>query len=116
VFHRWQTGPTSWSAWTGTGGITDAELTTARSVDGRVEVFAINATTAGHTWQTGPNAPYADWENFGGGGTEIGAGNNADGRIEVFGTSHAGVHHRWQTGFSTWSAWGWLNDAGPAID
>ncbi|MEX0167824.1 peptidase M23 [Streptomyces sp. LMG1-1-1.1] len=116
VFHRWQTSPTSWSAWTGTGGIPDAELTTARSVDGRVEVFAINAATASHAWQTGPNASYTEWETFGGGGTEIGAGNNADGRIEVFGTSHAGVYHRWQTGFSSWANWGWLNDAGPAID
>ncbi|GGY42261.1 M23 family peptidase [Streptomyces xanthochromogenes] len=116
VFHRWQTSPTAWSEWAGTGGISNAELTTSRSVDGRVEVFAINADTASHAWQTGPNAPYSAWENFGTGGTEIGAANNADGRIELFGTSHAGVYHRWQTGFSTWSAWGYLNDAGPAVN
>ncbi|MFF3018544.1 peptidase M23 [Streptomyces sp. NPDC057939] len=117
VFHRWQTGPTSWSAWAGTGGgPSDAELAAARSVDGRVEVFAINGATASHTWQTGPNASYAPWETFGTGGTAIGAGNNADGRIEVFGTGRLGVYHRWQTGFATWSdQWTWLNDAGPAI-
>ncbi|MGW6568639.1 peptidase M23 [Streptomyces sp. NPDC054975] len=116
VFHRWQTSPTSWSQWTDTGGIPAAELAASRSVDGRVEVFAINATTASHAWQTGPNAAFSQWETFGGGGTAIGASNNADGRIEVFGTSHAGVYHRWQTGFASWSEWGWLNDAGPAIN
>ncbi|WP_030712503.1 hypothetical protein [Streptomyces sp. NRRL F-2580] len=116
VFHRWQTSPSSWSEWAGMGGIPHAELTVSRSADGRVEVFAINASTASHAWQTRPNAPYSEWETFGGGGTEIGAANNADGRIEVFATSHAGVFHRWQTGFATWSEWGWLNDAGPAVN
>ncbi|MFH8426199.1 peptidase M23 [Streptomyces sp. NPDC018038] len=117
VFHRWQTSPTTWSEWTGTGtgGLPDAELTTSRSVDGRVEVFAINADAASHSWQTAPNAPFSPWENFGTGGTAIGAGNNADGRIEVFGTSSAGVYHRWQTGFASWSQWGWLNGPGPAV-
>ncbi len=116
VFHRWQTGPASWSAWTGTGGIPDAELAASRSVDGRVEVFAINEATASQSWQIRPNAAFSQWETFGGGGTSIGTANNADGRIEVFGTSHAGVYHRWQTGFSTWSQWAWLNDSGPAIN
>ncbi|MEU1419923.1 M23 family peptidase, partial [Kitasatospora sp. NPDC005751] len=116
VFHRYQTDPTTWSGWEPTGGPADAQLTSERSPDGRVEVFAINGSTAEHLWQTGVNAPYGPWTAFGDAGTEIVATANADGRIEVFGTSAAGVHHRWQTGFATWSPWTWLNTTpGPAV-
>lgn len=116
VFHRYQTGPTNWSGWKETGGLADSQLTSQRTVDGRVEVFAINASEAQHMWQTGVNASYSPWETFGTGGTEITAAANADGRIEVFGTNPTGVYHRWQTGFSTWSRWGWLKEtAGPAV-
>ncbi|MER6215112.1 M23 family peptidase, partial [Streptomyces sp. NPDC001674] len=116
VYHRYQTNPTTWSAWEPTGGPADSQLTSERSPDGRVEVFAINGSTAQHLWQTGVNAPYGQWDTFGGGGTEIVGTTNADGRIEVFGTSGAGVHHRWQTGFSDWSAWSWVNaTSGPPV-
>ncbi|MFG2666673.1 M23 family peptidase, partial [Streptomyces sp. NPDC048387] len=116
IYHRYQTSPTNWSPWEPTGGPADSQLTSERSPDGRVEVFAINGSTAQHLWQTGVNAPYGQWETFGGGGTEIVGTTNADGRIEVFGTSGAGVHHRWQTGFSDWSAWSWVNGtSGPPV-
>ncbi|MCG6500558.1 M23 family peptidase, partial [Kitasatospora sp. A2-31] len=106
----------TWSDWQPTGGPADSQLTSQPTADGRIEVFAINTTTAQHTWQTGVNAPYGPWDTFGGAGTEITATANADGRIEVFGTSNAGVHHKWQTGFSTWSDWTWLHTtAGPAV-
>ncbi|MFF4369032.1 hypothetical protein [Streptomyces sp. NPDC001594] len=89
VFHRWQTSLSAWSGWEGMSGPVNFELASDRSVDGRVEVFAVNGSTAGH---------------------------NADGRIEVFATSSAGVHHKWQTGFSAWSEWGWVGtSAGPGI-
>ncbi|MFJ1757209.1 M23 family peptidase, partial [Kitasatospora sp. NPDC088134] len=104
------------SGWEATGGPADSRLTSQPTADGRVEVFALNGTTAQHIWQTGVNAPYGQWETFGGGGTEVVATANADGRIEVFGTSSAGVHHKWQTGFATWSDWAWLNTtAGPGV-
>ncbi|MER8105657.1 M23 family peptidase, partial [Kitasatospora sp. NPDC094016] len=116
VYHKYQTNPTSWSGWEATGGPVDARLTSGRSPDGRVEVFAINGSTAQHIWQTGLNAPYGQWDTFGTGGTEIGSANNADGRIEVFGSNTDGVHHKWQTGFSTWSDWAWLNTShGPTV-
>ncbi|MER5481579.1 M23 family peptidase, partial [Streptomyces sp. NPDC002734] len=88
----------------------DAQLTSQRTADGRVEVFAINASAAQHMWQTGTNAPYSRWETFGTGGSEIVATANADGRMEVFGTGPGGVHHKWQTGHATWSDWTWVND------
>ncbi|MCP3765475.1 hypothetical protein NLY10_02015, partial [Streptomyces sp. MAR25Y5] len=98
------------------GGPANAEVTSERTADGRVEVFAINDDVAMHAWQTGVNGRYGAWEEFGGGGSEITATTNADGRIEVFGTSHAGVYHKWQTGFSSWSDWAWVNDTpGPAL-
>ncbi|WP_206051080.1 hypothetical protein [Nocardioides speluncae] len=124
VFHKYQTGASSWSGWEGTGpagsnglsnGPANAELTSDRSPDGRVEVFAINGSTAAHSWQTNPNAPYSAWETFGTGGTEITATHNRDGRIEVIATSGSGVFHKWQTGATSWSDWAWLNDAGPGI-
>ncbi|MER6100746.1 M23 family peptidase, partial [Streptomyces sp. NPDC001728] len=117
VFHKYQTNPTSWSEWEPTGGPADSQLSSERTADGRVEVFAINGSEARHMWQTGVNAPYGTWEAFGGAGTEITATVNADGRIEVFGTSHAGVYHKWQTGPTTWSDWAWVNNtSGPAVN
>ena len=116
VFHKYQNA-SGWSEWEATGGPGNSQLTSERSPDGRVEVFAINGNTAQHLWQTRVNAPYGQWETFGTGGTEITAATNADGRIEVFGASHAGVYHKWQTGFATWSDWAWVNTtSGPALD
>ncbi|KJS57771.1 peptidase M23, partial [Streptomyces rubellomurinus] len=116
VYHKYQTNPTTWSDWEPAAGPADSQLTSQPTADGRIEVFAINGSTAQHTWQTNLNAPYSPWDTFGGPGTEIVATANADGRIEVFGTSSAGVYHKWQTGFSTWSDWTWLNTtAGPAV-
>lgn len=113
VTHRWQTAPGQWSAWTATGGPANSQLSSQRTADGRVEVFAINGSTAAHSWQTGLNAPYSAWETFGTSGTDIQAAPNQDGRIEVFASNPTGMFHKWQTGFSTWSNWGWLNNAGP---
>jgi peptidoglycan hydrolase-like protein with peptidoglycan-binding domain len=82
--------------------------------DGRIELFAIGATTdraLWHRWQTAPNGPFADWHSLGGNVSQPFAIRNQDGRIEVFAIGSDGaVWHRWQTApngpFADWHSLG----------
>ncbi|MFF4497022.1 peptidoglycan DD-metalloendopeptidase family protein [Streptomyces sp. NPDC001546] len=82
-------------------------VVSARSADGRLEVFAAGADGVHHAWQTTPNGAWSDWERLGGPATaELAIGPNADGRLELFALNADTLQHRYQLQPSgTWSDW-----------
>ncbi|MFG2913724.1 hypothetical protein ACGF0D_12635 [Kitasatospora sp. NPDC048298] len=82
-------------------------VVSARSADGRLEVFAAGANGVSHAWQTAINGAWSEWENLGGpGGAELAVGANADGRLEVFAINGSTFQHRYQLQPSgAWSGW-----------
>ena len=93
------------------------EVALGRNQDGRLEAFALDATTgsAWHCWQATPGGPFGAWRMR---GTAVGlgqivVGNSADGRLEVFAcdTSAGLVWHDWQTTPNGgWHGWQRLGD------
>jgi surface antigen len=90
------------------GRLSDSPIALARNADGRLEVFAVEATGASmHAWQIGAGGAWTGWAPFGGTFTSIAAEANADGRLEAFATAADGtIFHRSQvTAGSAWTAW-----------
>ncbi|GGP76591.1 peptidoglycan DD-metalloendopeptidase family protein [Streptomyces melanogenes] len=86
-------------------------VVSARSADGRLEVFAAGADGIHHAWQLGVNGGWSEWEPLGGpGGAELAIGPNADGRLEVFALNGTVAQHLWQTGvnapYGQWDTFG----------
>ncbi|WP_317452106.1 MULTISPECIES: peptidoglycan DD-metalloendopeptidase family protein [unclassified Streptomyces] len=82
-------------------------VVSARSADGRLEVFAAGADGVHHAWQTEVNGAWSEWEPLGGpGGAQLAVGPNADGRLEVFALDGDVFRHRYQLAPSgAWSGW-----------
>ncbi|MFH8473703.1 peptidoglycan DD-metalloendopeptidase family protein [Streptomyces sp. NPDC018000] len=82
-------------------------VVSARSADGRLEVFAAGADGVHHAWQTSVNGNWSDWEPLGGpGGAELAIGPNADGRLELFAINGNVFQHLYQLSPSgQWSGW-----------
>jgi surface antigen len=90
------------------GRLSDSPIAVARNADGRLEVFAVQASGAAmHAWQISAGGAWTGWAPFGGTFTTITAESNADGRLEAFAAAADGtVFHRSQiTAGSAWSAW-----------
>ncbi|MEV8627262.1 peptidoglycan DD-metalloendopeptidase family protein [Streptomyces sp. NPDC051079] len=82
-------------------------VVSARSADGRLEVFAAGADGVHHAWQLEANAEWSAWEPLGGpGGAELAIAPNADGRLEMFAINGNTFQHRYQLAPSGgWSGW-----------
>jgi surface antigen len=90
------------------GRLSDSPIAVARNADGRLEVFAVEASGASmHAWQLSAGGAWTGWAPFGGTFTNIAAETNADGRLEAFATAADGtVFQRSQiTAGSAWTAW-----------
>ncbi|MFJ8207754.1 peptidoglycan DD-metalloendopeptidase family protein [Streptomyces sp. NPDC096033] len=86
-------------------------VVSARSADGRLEVFAAGADGVHHAWQQEVNGNWSAWEPLGGpGNAELAIAPNADGRLEMFALSGSTFQHRWQLspsgGWSNWETFG----------
>ncbi|SDC33893.1 hypothetical protein SAMN05216174_1011072 [Actinokineospora iranica] len=82
-------------------------VVSARSADGRLEVFAAGADGVHHAWQTQVNGGWSHWEFAGGPrGAELAIAPNADGRLELLAINGDIFQHMYQTGPSGgWSGW-----------
>ncbi|CAM5333761.1 transglycosylase SLT domain-containing protein [Streptomyces griseus] len=82
-------------------------VVSARSADGRLEVFAAGADGVHHAWQENINGTWSEWEFIAGpAGAELAIGPNADGRLEVFAINDRILQHRYQDRPSGgWSGW-----------
>ncbi|ARZ65867.1 peptidase M23 [Streptomyces albireticuli] len=89
-------------------------VVSARSADGRLEVFAAGADGVHHAWQSQVNGAWSDWEALGGpGGAELAIAPNSDGRLELFALNGGVLQHRYQTSPSGgWSGWEGFGDGG----
>jgi hypothetical protein len=87
----------------------------AQNIDGRLEVFVLDAWNLWHTWQTAPNGTWSPWALVAQANLKLSAGpflginTNADGRLEVFTIDSQGALWQiWQTspggGWSHWSS------------
>ncbi|MCX2182878.1 M23 family metallopeptidase [Streptomyces sp. SKN60] len=87
--------------------VESGRVVSARSADGRLEVFAAGADGIHHAWQTAVNGAWSEWEPLGGpGGAELAIGPNADGRLELFAINGNVFQHRYQLQPSGgWSGW-----------
>ena len=100
-----------WGSWTLMGGGVSVLFDAATNVDGRLELFGLDAGGAVvHQWQW-PGGAWSAWERLGGPGVyAAAAGVNPDGRMELFGVDRSGTFvHSWQvpgsaTGWSGWAA------------
>ncbi|MCJ0869673.1 peptidoglycan DD-metalloendopeptidase family protein [Streptomyces sp. AP-93] len=86
-------------------------VVSARSADGRLEVFAAGADGVQHAWQQEVNGNWSAWETLGGpGNAELAIASNADGRLEMFALAGNTFQHRWQLspsgGWSNWETFG----------
>ncbi|MBY8848048.1 hypothetical protein K7G98_04995 [Saccharothrix sp. MB29] len=101
----WSAGPTS-----GTGA---GRVTAGNNADGRIEVFASNATGVFHRWQTDPGR-WSAWEGVGGPArSRLAMESSPDGRLEVFALSDTTFGHLFQTQANgRWSAWEHFGDGG----
>jgi hypothetical protein len=86
-------------------------VVSARSADGRLEVFAAGADGVHHAWQQEVNGNWSAWEALGGpGNAELAVAPNADGRLELFALNGNTFQHRWQSspsgGWSDWETFG----------
>ncbi|MEW1696204.1 peptidoglycan DD-metalloendopeptidase family protein, partial [Streptomyces sp. NPDC091278] len=71
-------------------------VVSARSADGRLEVFAAGADGVHHAWQLAQNAEWSAWEFLGGpGNAELAIAPNADGRLEMFAINGSTFQHRY---------------------
>ncbi|GAA3209597.1 peptidoglycan DD-metalloendopeptidase family protein [Actinocorallia longicatena] len=82
-------------------------VVSARSSDGRLEVFVAAAGGIHHAWQSEVNGGWSEWESIGGpGGAQLAIGANADGRLELFAINGNVFEHRYQLAASgNWSGW-----------
>ncbi|MET9607825.1 peptidoglycan DD-metalloendopeptidase family protein [Streptomyces sp. NPDC006512] len=82
-------------------------VVSARSADGRLEVFVAGGDGVYHAWQLGVNAGWSAWEALGGpAGAELGIAANGDGRLELFAVNGEVLQHRYQLAASGgWSGW-----------
>jgi surface antigen len=90
------------------GRLSDSPIALARNADGRLEVFAVQASGAAmHAWQITAGGAWTGWAPFGGTFASITAEANADGRLEAFAAAADGtVFHRSQVSAgSAWTAW-----------
>ncbi|WP_326700540.1 M23 family metallopeptidase [Streptomyces sp. NBC_01754] len=86
-------------------------VVSARSADGRLEVFAAGADGIHHAWQQEANGDWSEWESLGGpGNAELAIAPNADGRLELLAINGDTFQHRWQLrpsgGWSGWETFG----------
>ncbi|GAA3209591.1 hypothetical protein [Actinocorallia longicatena] len=82
-------------------------VVSARSADGRLEVFAAGTGGVHHAWQTTVNGGWSEWESVGGpAGAQLAIGANKDGRLELFAINGNVFEHRYQLAASgNWSGW-----------
>ncbi|MEU5422034.1 peptidoglycan DD-metalloendopeptidase family protein [Streptomyces sp. NPDC020667] len=82
-------------------------VVSARSADGRLEVYAAGADGVQHAWQTQVNGAWSEWEKVGGpGNAQLAIAPNADGRLEAFAINGQVAQHRYQMSPSgAWSNW-----------
>ncbi|WP_228771361.1 hypothetical protein [Actinokineospora iranica] len=82
-------------------------VVSARSADGRLEVFAAGADGVSHAWQTAVNGGWSEWEFVGGPrDAQLAITANKDGRLELFALSGNTFDHMWQNAPSAgWSGW-----------
>ncbi|MER7911268.1 hypothetical protein, partial [Streptomyces sp. NPDC096068] len=82
-------------------------VVSARSADGRLEVFAAGADGIHHAWQVEANGAWSAWESLGGpGNAELAIAPNADGRLELLALNGNTFQHRYQVAPSGgWSGW-----------
>ncbi|MFD4154309.1 peptidoglycan DD-metalloendopeptidase family protein, partial [Streptomyces hydrogenans] len=87
--------------------VESGRVVSARSADGRLEVFAAGADGVHHAWQTERNGAWSAWEFLGGpGGGELAIAPNEDGRLELFALNGNTFQHRYQLSPSgAWSGW-----------
>ncbi|WP_424887381.1 peptidoglycan DD-metalloendopeptidase family protein [Streptomyces sp. XH2] len=87
--------------------VESGRVVSARSADGRLEVFAAGADGVHHAWQSQVNGAWSEWEPLGGPATaELALAPNADGRLELLALSGDTFRHRYQTSPSGgWSGW-----------
>ncbi|MFF2777181.1 peptidoglycan DD-metalloendopeptidase family protein [Streptomyces sp. NPDC058052] len=87
--------------------VESGRVVSARSADGRLEVFAAAAGGVHHAWQTERNGAWSEWEFLGGpAGGELALAPNADGRLELFAIDGNTFQHRYQLSPSgSWSGW-----------
>ena len=88
-------------------------ITSARSDDGRLEVFASSADGVSHAWQTSVNGKWSAWRNEGGpANAQLSIARNIDGRLELFALNGSKMMHKYQLKPSgEWSDW--ETDFGP---
>ncbi|MGW8354732.1 peptidoglycan DD-metalloendopeptidase family protein [Streptomyces wedmorensis] len=82
-------------------------VVSARSADGRLEVFSAGADGVHHAWQREANRDWSEWEALGGpGDAQLAIAPNADGRLELFAIDGSTFRHRYQLSPSGgWSGW-----------
>ncbi|RLU81302.1 peptidase M23 [Streptomyces griseocarneus] len=92
-------------------------VVSARSADGRLEVFAAGADGVQHAWQTQVNGAWSVWEKLGGpANAQLAIAPNADGRLEAFAINGQVAQHRYQLSPSgTWSNWEDFGIGGSAV-
>ncbi|MBM7114892.1 family 43 glycosylhydrolase [Archangium primigenium] len=124
ILRRAQTHPATnaWGEWEVFGEPAAAVPSVARNLDGRLEVFAINADTTLSRRIQRADGTWDAWASFGGAaGAAPVVGRNLDGRLEVFvlGPGGAYITHRWQNranaAASDWSAWEQFGGAAGAL-
>lgn len=100
-----------WSTWTSLGGTFESPITAQKSMDGRIELFAVDAGThhVEHTWQIDFDSGWYPWKDMGESLLPgLVAAKNMDGRLEIFGIAagNGTLRHCWQTqpnkGWSNW--------------
>ncbi|WP_017240944.1 peptidoglycan DD-metalloendopeptidase family protein [Streptomyces sp. SS] len=82
-------------------------VVSARSADGRLEVFSAGADGVHHAWQREANRDWSEWEALGGpGDAQLAIAPDADGRLELFAIDGNTFRHRYQLSPSGgWSGW-----------
>ncbi|MFH8786803.1 peptidoglycan DD-metalloendopeptidase family protein [Streptomyces roseoverticillatus] len=92
-------------------------VVSARSADGRLEIFAAGADGVHHAWQTQVNGGWSEWERLGGpGNAQLAIAPNADGRLEAFAVNGDTAAHRYQLSPSgAWSNWEEFGTGGSAV-
>lgn len=98
----------SWGAWQSLGGSFRSTPTTARNLDGHLEVFAVQYNNQVHHRWRPHGGNWSSWVSLGGqiAGLPVVA-YNLDGRIELFGRGTDGaIWHAWQVAPNgSWSSW-----------
>jgi hypothetical protein len=127
ILHRAQTHPAtnSWGEWEVFGAPAAAVPTVGRNLDGRLEIFVVNADTTLSRRIQLADGTWGAWTSFGGpAGAAPAIGRNLDGRLEVFllGPGGAYIAHRWQNcanaaadDWSVWERFGGPAGAPPAV-